>query len=251
METALFVGVVVLVFVFLILWRAAVRSSQTAYKRGVEAGREDSRKRARSVNLGQVVEHLVPFMPDFPFDPKDARFLGAPVDYIVFAGLREDDRVDEVVFVEIKSGKSKLSTRERSVKEAVEDGRVAYYEMRVDPDNTGNIDGTTRKQRVDHEDGVFLNVGGEDLVAGRYELVCRHCKSELQLVGTEDDPQAVRCAACTRELAFEVATEGAIAAAVEERLLRDLADVARESLGTVTVRQTQTNLPDFVVRGPL
>ena len=66
----------------------------------------------------------------------------------------------------------------------------------------------------------------------------------------EDDPRAVRCAACARQLAFEVASKGAIAAAVEERLDRDLA-VARESQGTVTVRHTQINLSDFVVCGPV
>ena len=156
MEIGLIVVVVVLVFVVVILWRRAGTSAQAAYERGVEAGRDDSRKRARSVNLGQVVEHLVPFMPDFPFDPKDARFLGAPVDYIVFAGLREDNRVDEVVFVEIKSGKSKLTSRERSVKEAVEDGRVAYFEMRIDPD-TGTEHAAIGEHRSDDEDGVFLN----------------------------------------------------------------------------------------------
>ena len=159
MEFVLLVAVVAVVLA-VFLWRRAVRSSRTAYERGVEAGREDSRKRSRSVNLGQVVEHLVPFMPDFPFDPKDARFLGAPVDYIVFAGLREDDRVDEVVFVEVKSGKSKLSRRERSVKEAVENGRVAYFELRVDAEYLGD-DSTARPQRLDDGDGRFLKVTGE------------------------------------------------------------------------------------------
>ena len=97
----------------------------------IEGARKDGAKRSRSVSLGRAVEHLVPFMPDFPFDPGDSRFLGSPVDFVVFAGLREADEVEEIVFVEVKTGKSRLSRREQSVRRAVEEGRVAWREERV------------------------------------------------------------------------------------------------------------------------
>ena len=42
-----------------------------------------------------------------------------------------------------------------------------------------------------------------------------------------------------------------MAVAVEERLVGDLKEVARESRGTIKVRQTRSEYPDFVVRGPL
>lgn len=70
-------------------------------------------------------------MPDFPYDPGDSRFLGSPVDFVVFAGLREGDEVEEIVFVEVKTGKSRLSRREQSVRRAVEEGRVSWREERV------------------------------------------------------------------------------------------------------------------------
>ena len=69
-------------------------------------------------------------MPDFPYEPGDARFLGSPVDFVVFAGLRETDEVSEIVFVEVKTGRSKLSRREQSVRQAVEEGRVSWREER-------------------------------------------------------------------------------------------------------------------------
>lgn len=97
----------------------------------VEGARKDGAKRSRSVSLGKAVEHLVPFMPDFPYDPGDSRFLGSPVDFVVFAGLREGDEVEEIVFVEVKTGKSRLSRREQSVRRAVEEGRVFWREERV------------------------------------------------------------------------------------------------------------------------
>ena len=44
-------------------------------------------------------------MPDFRYDPGDSRFLGSPVDFVVFAGLWEADEVEQIVFVEVKTGK--------------------------------------------------------------------------------------------------------------------------------------------------
>ena len=102
-----------------------------AFAEAADEQRDDAVKRSRAVSLGKAVEHLVPFMPDFPHDPGDARFLGAPIDFVVFAGLRQRDRVDEIVFVEVKSGRGRLSARERSVRDAVLDGRVVWREVRV------------------------------------------------------------------------------------------------------------------------
>ena len=49
--------------------------------------REDARQRSRYVITGQVAELFAPFLPDFNFNPKDARFIGEPIDYIIFDGL--------------------------------------------------------------------------------------------------------------------------------------------------------------------
>jgi len=62
--------------------------------------------------LGQITEHLVPFLPDFKYNPKDARFLGTPVDLIVFDGL-SDGQLKQVVFIEVKSGSSKQLLSEK------------------------------------------------------------------------------------------------------------------------------------------
>jgi len=72
--------------------------------------RQDATKRSKSVMLGQITEHLVPFLPDFKYNPKDARFLGTPVDLIVFDGL-SDGQLKQVVFIEVKSGSSKQLTQ--------------------------------------------------------------------------------------------------------------------------------------------
>ena len=85
-----------------------------------------------AVVTGKVTEHLVPLMGQFPYNPKDVRFLGTPVDLIVFDGMDEDD-LSEIVFVEVKTGASaSLSTRERRIRDAVRAGYVRWHELRID-----------------------------------------------------------------------------------------------------------------------
>ena len=114
---------------------AADREAQVKlaeWKIGAEAGfRADAVQRSRAVIVGKVTEHLVPYSPEFSYNPKDARFVGSPVDFIVFDGL-DDGAVGQVVFVEVKTGSSSLSKRERQVRDAVLAKKVAWLEMRVD-----------------------------------------------------------------------------------------------------------------------
>src|SRR5262245_31913182 len=92
--------------------------------------RHDAAQLSRAVTRGQIYEQLVPYLPDFEFNPKDAQFLGKPVDFVVFDGLDEGD-VRRIVFVEVKTGASSLTTRERRVRDAIKRGRVEWAEIRV------------------------------------------------------------------------------------------------------------------------
>ena len=94
--------------------------------------RRDAVRRSRAVVTGKVTEHLVPLMGEFPYNPKDVRFLGSPVDLVVFDGMDDDD-LNEIVFVEVKTGASaSLSTRERRIRDAVRAGSVRWQELRLD-----------------------------------------------------------------------------------------------------------------------
>jgi predicted Holliday junction resolvase-like endonuclease len=91
--------------------------------------RQSAIQQSRAVSRGQMYEQFVPHLPDFEFNPKDARFLGQPVDFVVFDGLDEGD-LRRVVFVEVKTGGSQLTQRERQIREAIREGRVAWKEVR-------------------------------------------------------------------------------------------------------------------------
>jgi predicted Holliday junction resolvase-like endonuclease len=98
--------------------------------RYTRAVRRDAVLRSEAVTMGKVSEQLLPFFPEFRFNPRDARFLGAPVDLVVFDGLAEGT-VRRVVFVEVKTRGARLTTRERLVREAIEAGRVEWLELRA------------------------------------------------------------------------------------------------------------------------
>lgn len=82
-------------------------------------------KKSSEVRLGQISEHLAPFISTFPFDPKQARFLGTPIDLIVFAD-------DKIIIVEVKSGAAQLTEKQRHIKKLVEEKKVEWYTHRVD-----------------------------------------------------------------------------------------------------------------------
>lgn len=83
-------------------------------------------KQSRAVLKGQINEQIAPFLPGFPFNPSDARFIGKPVDMLIFDGISNGE-LERVVFLEIKSGRHKrLTDNERMIRDAVIEGRVEF-----------------------------------------------------------------------------------------------------------------------------
>lgn len=80
--------------------------------------------------VGKFIEKFIPFLKKLPYEPSDMHFLGQPVDYIVFQGLHKDE-VDEIVFVEVKTGQSKLTKREKSLKKTIEKKNVSWKEIDI------------------------------------------------------------------------------------------------------------------------
>jgi predicted Holliday junction resolvase-like endonuclease len=92
--------------------------------------RADAVQRSQAVTVGKVHEQLIPYLPAFPYNPKDVRFLGGPVDLVVFDGLSEG-RLRRVVFLEVKTGGSCLTSRERCVRDVIQAREVEWAELRV------------------------------------------------------------------------------------------------------------------------
>ena len=100
--------------------------------------RKDAADRSRFVLKGKIAEHMVPLYREvFKYDPSDARFIGAPIDYLIFDGYTavKDMNSDEpitVILADIKTGNATLNRTERKIKEAVEQGRVRWETIQLD-----------------------------------------------------------------------------------------------------------------------
>ena len=107
-----------------------LKQKEAEWGEGEELRRKAAIARSRQIIGGNFSEQLAPYLPDFPFDPTEARFIGKPVDFLVFSGLSQGE-VKEVVFVEVKSGGSKMNRNEASLKAAIDEKRVRFAEYRV------------------------------------------------------------------------------------------------------------------------
>lgn len=84
-----------------------------------------SQKKSSEVRLGKIGENMAPFFAEWPYDPNKFRFIGDPID-----GLQFTD--DGVIFVEIKTGKARLTNGQKSIKNMVKEGKVKFVTFRVD-----------------------------------------------------------------------------------------------------------------------
>ncbi|MFC2039667.1 Holliday junction resolvase-like protein [Chloroflexota bacterium] len=81
---------------------------------------------SRAILGGKFTEQMAPFLPEFRYDPTEARFIGSPVDFLVFPGLASGEP-REVVILEIKSGKAAaLTPAQRKICKLIEDGMVRW-----------------------------------------------------------------------------------------------------------------------------
>ena len=105
----------------------------------------DAQKRSvntsRAVLKGKMAEQFAPILPEFRYLPSDAKFLGDPVDYVVFDGYTNfrdgDGTADdiEVILLDIKSGGARLSKGQQAIAQAVREGRVRFETLRIDFEN--------------------------------------------------------------------------------------------------------------------
>ncbi len=101
----------------------ALKEKGSTQKRAVQG--------SRNAIMGEVYEKILPSMPSFPYNPKDMVFIGKGSDYIIFDGL-SCGNLQEVVFLELKSGKSRLNKNEKMIQNTIGRGRVRYAEYRID-----------------------------------------------------------------------------------------------------------------------
>jgi predicted Holliday junction resolvase-like endonuclease len=132
------VGLAVLIVIAWLGYRLVEYRANLRFERWkAEHSRAISReaiKGSQAAVSGRVFERVAPYLPGFAFHPRDVRFIGDPVDFVVFDGLAEGN-LRKVVFVEVKTGAGDLNGNERRVKSTIAGGRVEWLMYRVPEDH--------------------------------------------------------------------------------------------------------------------
>lgn len=128
-----------LVIAYLLGNKIGSRNRDVWWEKQVPIHRKEAISQSRAVLGGHFSEQLAPFLPNFQYSPTECRFVGKPIDLMVFKGM-DDKNINEVIFVEVKSGNSKLSPSEKKLKEVIEKKKVRWEEYRVSEDMTKNPD---------------------------------------------------------------------------------------------------------------
>jgi|TARA_R110000824_G_scaffold29462_3_gene97992 predicted Holliday junction resolvase-like endonuclease len=104
-----------------------------------EVRHQKGRAASQATSKGQALEKWAPFVdhPNIDTDWKieNWSFLGSPIDYIVwhYSTNKEDNiRDGKVVFLDVKAGKSGLTTKQRRIRDIIEAGNVEWRTIRLD-----------------------------------------------------------------------------------------------------------------------
>jgi predicted Holliday junction resolvase-like endonuclease len=111
---------------------------QLEHQQALTQAQKRSVNTSRAVLKGKMAEQFAPILPEFQYLPSDAKFLGDPVDYVVFDGytdLRDGQgKVDdvEIVLIDIKSGGARLTKGQQAIAQAIQQGRIRFETIRID-----------------------------------------------------------------------------------------------------------------------
>lgn len=108
------------------------------HQQALDQAKKRSVNTSRAVLKGKMAEQLAPILPEFQYLPSDAKFLGDPIDYVIFDGysdFRDGDGTAEdieVILLDIKSGGARLSKGQHAIAQAIQAGRVRFETLRID-----------------------------------------------------------------------------------------------------------------------
>ena len=132
------VSIIIVAFIIIILMNRITRlryermfrdwqdKETLRWQMDMEQARRSAVNQSRAVLGGKFTEQMVPYLPDFKYDPTEVRFIGSPVDMIVFPGLARGDP-EEIVILEIKTGRSgQLTPQQNKIRQLIEEGMVRW-----------------------------------------------------------------------------------------------------------------------------
>jgi len=130
---ALILAVIISIYIirsaYIKRFRAWQETEMQKWQGTIAQERKMAVSQSRAVLGGKFTEQMMPYFPDFKYDPTEVRFIGSPIDMVVFPGLAKGDP-EEVVILEVKTGKSAVLTPvQKKIRQLIEDGMVRWDEI--------------------------------------------------------------------------------------------------------------------------
>ena len=108
-------------------------------EKSMEIKKQKGRAASAHTTKGQILEKWCPFLEHPEIDPdweaKNWSFMGNPIDYIIF-DWRNDKTINladgKVVLLDVKSGKSQLTTKQRRIRDLIQAGNVEWRTIRLE-----------------------------------------------------------------------------------------------------------------------
>ena len=130
--TSFLIGALVALFLAVVIYQFRIFKLRLNFQQQIKEATKRSVDQSRNALKGQIAQQMAPVLPGFSYLPADARFLGDPIDYVVFNGRTNlgnngiGEQELEVVLLEVKHSQSKLTPVQRAIAAAVEQGRVRF-----------------------------------------------------------------------------------------------------------------------------
>lgn len=110
---------------------AALQEFKLKLDERVVKERADAVKKSRSVIKGQINENLAPYLPGFHWNAANVKFLGQPIDMIIFEGMDQGE-ITEIIIVDVKTGVAQLNKSQRQIRDCLRNGKVSFQTWRPD-----------------------------------------------------------------------------------------------------------------------
>lgn len=148
LTTAIFILLILIFFIYKIGIKQGKYQAELQWQQQLTSLRADIANNQRANIKGKVAETFAPFLYGFPFKPSECKFLGDPIDYVVFEGLDNRD-IKGIHFLEVKSDSAKLSKHQKHIKELIDSlntNKITFNEFNFQSNNNKEKDENNFKE---------------------------------------------------------------------------------------------------------
>lgn len=80
----------------------------------------------KAINVGFILERIILTMDSFKYNHNDCRPMFDPLDYLIFEGLADKGYVENITFVDVKTGNARLTDGQKQIKQTILDKNVKF-----------------------------------------------------------------------------------------------------------------------------